>query len=141
MGCWALPLLISTLQRAEVQLATRAMLASARTSMEAIDRRALEREVEMYEQIDDVCRAVSLVLTAWVKDKFSTVPLVVPDKFCEPVVYRMRDATRLLMECGRIPQEFDKSKNKIFEELLVNRWHNYAERFFMQRWREGMYSK
>lgn len=138
---WALPLLISTLQRAEVQLATRAMLAAARTSMEHIDRRALEREVEMYEQIDDVCRAVSLVLTAWAKDKFSTVPLAVPDRFCEPVVYRMRDATRLLIECGRIPHEFDKSKSKIFEELLVNRWHSYAERFFMQRWREGMFSK
>jgi hypothetical protein len=49
-------------------------------------------------------------------------------------LYRVRDATRLLVENGSIPPEFSLEKDKIFEELLVIRWHSYAEKYWKQRW-------
>jgi hypothetical protein len=136
-----LPKVISVLQRAEVQLGTRIQLISPRRSSEEVDFEALQRELRNYEAVDEVCRETAAVLTQWLKIKFCDVPLVVPDKFCEPVYFRLRDATRLLLETGKIPPEISKSPDQIFTDLLINSWHTYAERYWRQRWRKASFGE
>jgi hypothetical protein len=128
------PKVITSLQRAEVLLSTRLMTISPRKSAECVDMAALQRELQSYEVVDGVCREVAAILTKWLKTKFSPAPLIVPDKLCEPVLFRLRDATRLLMESGDVPPEFSKKEDFIFADLLVDRWHSYAERYWKQRW-------
>ena len=129
--------IISVLQRAELQLAARVNFISPRRSSEEIGRRALQIELSLYEEVDTACLVVAEVLTQWAEIKFCDVPLVVADKFCEPVVFRLRDANRLLVECKGPPSEFAKKTGPLFTDLLVHRWHSYAERYWKQRWVRG----
>ena len=131
------PKVISVLQRAEVQLAARVQSISPRKSTEHVDYGALQRELGQYEQVDEVCQEVAAVLTQWLKIKFCEVPLVVPDKFCEPVLFRLRDATRLLLENGKVPPEVSNTQDAVFQDLLITCWHTYAERYWRQRWRKA----
>jgi hypothetical protein len=131
------PKLITVLQRAEVQLSARVATISPRRHIECVDLRALKCELQSYEKVDEVCAQVAAVLTEWYRTKFSPEPLVVADRFCEPVLFRVRDATRLLIECGGIPPEFSKKEDALIHELLVARWHSYAERYWRQRWLKG----
>src|ERR1700722_1185728 len=123
--------IITILQRVELQLEMRATSGSPHSSVDRLNPAALMRELNQYEAVDAVCRQLAPILGGWLKDKHSighNFPEL-SQKLCEPALFRVRDALRLLLECRAVPPEFSISKGeaKLFEELLVDRWHVYAE--------------
>jgi hypothetical protein len=130
--------IISILQRAELQLEMRANQGSPLSSADRLNPAALMRELHQYEAVDGACREIAKALGLWLKrrDQIGVDFPILPQSMCEPALYRVRDALRLLLECKAIPPEFSVSDGevKLFEELLVDRWHVYAERYWKQRW-------
>jgi len=130
--------IISILQRAELQLEMRATAGSPHSSVNRLNPVALDREVTQYEAVDRACREIAAVLGRWLrnKDQIGLEFPPIPQSLCEPALFRVRDAGRLLLECKAVPPEFSVSSGEaqLFEELLVDRWHVYAERYWKQRW-------
>jgi len=130
--------IISILQRAELQLEMRATAGSPHSSVDRLNPAALMRELNHYEAVDGACREIAGILGDWLrsKDRIGLEFPPVPHNLCEPALFRVRDAIRLLVECKAVPPEFSVSSGeaRLFEELLVDRWHVYAERYWKQRW-------
>lgn len=130
--------IISILQRAELQLEMRATQGSPHSAASRLSPAALQRELNQYEAVDASCREVAKALGTWLRsrDQMGLDFPHVPQTLCEPALFRVRDAMRLLLECKAVPPEFavDQGEIRLFEELLVDRWHVYAERFWKQRW-------
>jgi hypothetical protein len=124
----------SLLKRAEHRIEQQLGRFAPRRFADEINPAAIERELHCYEEVDSEAKLVALALASWYRYGVSSDFPVLRNHLCEPVLLRIRDARRYLAENHSVPLGWAQRPDRLVAELLIERWHVYAEKYWKERW-------
>jgi hypothetical protein len=122
------------LKRAELRLEEQLRRISPRRFGDEVSPTAVDRALNFYEEVDKETFLVVSAISSWHRHGETGEFPVLRNQYCEPVLFRVRDARRFLAENHSVPLGWAKRPDRIVAELLIARWHEYAEKYWKQRW-------
>lgn len=90
-------------------------------------------EVDCSKEVDGICTEVAQELARRQRKELPNAIRRLSAKLAELVIWRLRDAQRHVRETRTTHWHAGADPEGLFERLLVESWHTYAESYWMER--------